>query len=151
VHADGHDISVQFHVATMRVRGMRYLVGLVGDITTRKDAEQRLSHLALHDALTQLPNRVLLLDRLEHALRASDRSGKPVGVIYVDLDGFKLINDTAGHLIGDELLIMAAGRLRDHVRPGDTVARIGGDEFVVVCSSYVKSLVGFGFWLPSVA
>jgi diguanylate cyclase (GGDEF)-like protein/PAS domain S-box-containing protein len=133
VHADGHDIWVQFHVATMRVWGMRYLVGLVEDITARKEAEQRLSHLALHDALTQLPNRVLLLDRLEHALRAGDRSGKPVGVLYVDLDGFKLINDTAGHLIGDELLIMAAGRLRDHIRPGDTVARIGGDEFVVVC------------------
>ena len=133
VHADGRDIWVQFHVATMRVRGMRYLVGLVEDITARKEAEERLSHLALHDALTQLPNRVLLLDRLEHALRASERSGKPVGVIYIDLDGFKSINDTAGHLIGDELLIMAAGRLRDHLRPGDTVARIGGDEFVVVC------------------
>jgi diguanylate cyclase (GGDEF)-like protein/PAS domain S-box-containing protein len=133
VHADGNDIWVQFNVSTMHVNGRSFLIGLVEDITTRKAAEERLNHLALHDALTQLPNRLLLLDRLGHALSASVRSGRPVAVLYLDLDGFKTINDMSGHLVGDELLVLVATRLRSSLRPGDTVARIGGDEFVMVC------------------
>lgn len=132
-HADGHDIWVQLNVSATRRDRPNSVVAVVQDITARKLAEDRLSHLALHDALTGLPNRRLLLDRLQHALDASQRSGRPAGVLYVDLDGFKAVNDQAGHLTGDAILQDVAQRLAENVRPGDTVARIGGDEFVVVC------------------
>jgi diguanylate cyclase (GGDEF)-like protein/PAS domain S-box-containing protein len=102
------------------------------DITQRKYAEKQLRHQALHDPLTDLPNRTLLLDRLEHALRRTLREGGPVSVLLVDLDDFKLINDSLGHAAGNTLLIEVAKRLRSCVRPGDTVARLFGDEFVVV-------------------
>jgi len=103
------------------------------DISARKSAEARLSHLALHDELTGLPNRALWRDRAEDALAAAVRSGRRVGVLYVDLDRFKTVNDEHGHEVGDLLLVSVAGRLLSAVRPNDTVARIGGDEFVVVC------------------
>ena len=114
----------------------RLVIGMIENITARKDAEQRLNHLALHDGLTGLPNRTLLLDRIEHELAASRRSGGHVAVFFLDLDGFKSVNDAAGHLAGDEVLQMVAQRLRNCVRPGDTVARLGGDEFVVVCPDF---------------
>jgi diguanylate cyclase (GGDEF)-like protein len=110
-----------------------YGICLVADITPRKLAEVELLHLGLHDPMTGLPNRSLLYDRLQHSLAASARSGHPVGVIYIDLDGFKRVNDSDGHAAGDELLGQVADRLRRAVRPGDTVGRIGGDEFAVLC------------------
>ena len=91
-----------------------------------------VSHRALHDPLTGLPNRTLLRDRLGHALLQARRSGSQVGVIYVDLDEFKQINDVHGHAIGDQVIVSAAQRLRAVLRPADTVARVGGDEFVIV-------------------
>jgi diguanylate cyclase (GGDEF)-like protein len=94
---------------------------------------QHLSGLALHDALTGLPNRVLLDDRLRHALSARTRRGGHVGVLFLDLDGFKAVNDGYGHAVGDEVLATVASRLRTGVRAGDTPARLSGDEFVVVC------------------
>jgi diguanylate cyclase (GGDEF)-like protein len=88
---------------------------------------------ALHDALTGLPNRVLLLERIQHALVSRRRSGKLVAVLFIDLDGFKKVNDNRGHQVGDELLVAVSSRLADIIRPGDTLARLSGDEFVIVC------------------
>ena len=102
------------------------------DITDRKRIEDALEHLALHDALTQLPNRLLLSDRLETALRRAERDGHSLGVLFLDLDGFKLVNDSLGHVTGDQLLMQVAQRLLQVTATADTVARFGGDEFVVV-------------------
>ncbi|MBA4177866.1 MAG: two-component system response regulator [Leptothrix sp. (in: Bacteria)] len=106
--------------------------GVVRDITERKRAEETISFQALHDQLTDLPNRRLFKDHLELALVQAERRGQLVGVMFIDLDRFKLVNDTYGHLQGDELLRAFATRLRSCVRAGDTVARQGGDEFTVL-------------------
>jgi diguanylate cyclase (GGDEF)-like protein/PAS domain S-box-containing protein len=103
------------------------------DITERKRTEEELVRLAFHDELTGLPNRALLLDRIGQALAVSRRSQEPVGVLFIDLDGFKVINDTIGHYAGDATLMAVAERLTGMVRPGDTLARLGSDEFVMLC------------------
>ena len=95
--------------------------------------EERMRHDAVHDPLTGLANRTLLRDRLEHALARSEREGGATGVLFVDLDNFKQVNDAYGHAMGDAVLVELGRRLRTAVRPADTVARLGGDEFVVVC------------------
>ena len=122
-------------------RERHHAATLLESTKARHDAElERLSGLALHDALTGLPNRVLLLDRLRHALSSQPRRGGRVGVLFLDLDGFKAVNDTYGHAVGDEVLATVAQRLRTHVRAGDTPARLAGDEFVVVCEGVDDSL-----------
>jgi diguanylate cyclase (GGDEF)-like protein/PAS domain S-box-containing protein len=103
------------------------------DVTERRELEEDLTHLALHDALTGLPNRGLLLDRLAIALADDEREGTHTAVLFLDLDDFKHVNDSFGHAAGDQLLITVSRRLQQAVRPGDTVSRIGGDEFVVCC------------------
>lgn len=111
------------------------LLGLIGigrDVTERKQAEAEIHHMAFYDALTQLPNRRLLMDRLHQALAISARNGYCGAVLFIDLDHFKTLNDTKGHGIGDLLLIEVATRLKSCLRDGDTVSRLGGDEFVVV-------------------
>jgi diguanylate cyclase (GGDEF)-like protein/PAS domain S-box-containing protein len=115
--------------------GPRVLLGQIEDITARRDAEQRLTELTLHDELTGLPNRRLLLERCDRAF-AHARSGRgtntTVAALFIDLDGFKQVNDRAGHDTGDQLLIAIAHDLQTALRPSDTVARVGGDEFVVL-------------------
>ena len=103
------------------------------DITDRKRLEEELSRQAVHDSLTGLPNRALLSDRLNQALAGAARRDAPVSVLFLDLDQFKTINDANGHLVGDELLVEVAARLGTAIRPSDTLARFGGDEFVFVC------------------
>ena len=111
--------------------------GTAQDITDQRLAEEALAHQALHDPLTGLPNRALLLDRLTHALTRLDRTGSSVGVLFMDIDRFKVINDSLGHPAGDRLLLAMAERLKVTLRSIDTLARFGGDEFVILCEDLV--------------
>ncbi len=107
-------------------------VALFSDITKLKEHQKQLEHIAHHDALTGLPNRVLLADRLNQAMSQAQRRGLKLAVAYLDLDGFKSVNDNHGHSIGDQLLLNLTARLKQALREGDTIARLGGDEFVAV-------------------
>jgi diguanylate cyclase (GGDEF)-like protein/PAS domain S-box-containing protein len=104
------------------------------DISSRKDLERQLEHHAFYDPLTDLPNRLLLYDRLKNALARAQRSGASVAIVFCDLDNFKQVNDTHGHTAGDEVLKILGTRLQEVIRPSDTLARFAGDEFVVVCA-----------------
>ena len=134
VRSDGAAISVSLSVSPIRKPGGQITgVALIArDIRERKHAEQQLAHLAWHDSLTGLPNRLLLADRLEDAITRARKSALMIGVIYIDLDGFKYVNDTLGHDAGDALLKQVAERLNTRVRPADTLARMGGDEFMLI-------------------
>jgi diguanylate cyclase (GGDEF)-like protein/PAS domain S-box-containing protein len=105
---------------------------VLADAIARRRADDSIRHRALHDPLTGLPNRALFVDRVEHGLEMSKRRGTPVAVYFIDLDHFKLINDSLGHQTGDEVLTAVAPRLRRHLRHGDTVSRFGGDEFAIL-------------------
>lgn len=120
VELDG--ASVAFHMR-----------GTVQDITEQRSAEDALAHQALHDPLTGLPNRTLLLDRLTQMLGQLERSDGSVGLLFIDIDRFKVVNDSLGHPAGDHMLLAMASRLRTTLRASDTLARFGGDEFVVLC------------------
>ena len=130
--ADGTEFPAEIGVNPLGADGSELLV-TVRDVTARKQTEEALLRHALHDSLTGLPNRVLLLDRLAMSLARATRRRARVGVLFLDLDRFKLFNDSRGHAAGDALLRGVAERLKLAIRPDDTVARFGGDEFVVVC------------------
>ncbi len=115
------------------------ILSFAEDITARVDAEEQLRQAAVHDALTGLPNRNSLAARLEHAILRVNRSGDRIALLFIDLDRFKKVNDTFGHLAGDEVLRQAAARIRACVREVDTVARLGGDEFVVLLETDVRA------------
>ncbi|RPE65067.1 diguanylate cyclase (GGDEF)-like protein [Tibeticola sediminis] len=117
-------------VYTARLRARE--VDLAREVAALRAAEQRLLHIGLHDALTDLPNRRLLMEHLQHALARADRGETSIALLFIDLDRFKEVNDTRGHEVGDELLRAVALRLLHHVRAGDLAARLGGDEFVLL-------------------
>ncbi len=141
-HADGGWRHVEV-VATNRLHDAAVggIVANARDVTERVEAANRLAHQAMHDSLTNLPNRALLLHRLSEALARAAASGQPCALLFVDLDRFKGINDSLGHAAGDRLLVAVAERFQRVIRPGDSVARLGGDEFVVLAESVTSPRV----------
>jgi diguanylate cyclase (GGDEF)-like protein/PAS domain S-box-containing protein len=129
---DGSRIPVEFEGRLMPLDGKVYRLSVVRDIRGRKASEARMDFLAHHDLLTGLPNRALLLERLEFILAAAHRRGTRVAVLFIDLDNFKVVNDSLGHAAGDALLKVVAGRIPGLLRQVDVVSRHGGDEFLVV-------------------
>lgn len=114
---------------------LTHVIGTMLDITERRVAESRLAHLAYHDSVSDLPNRALLEERFETALQRARPNRNLCGLIFIDIDGFKVVNDSLGHAHGDDLLRAIAARLKCHVRSEDTLARFGGDEFVILLDS----------------
>jgi diguanylate cyclase (GGDEF)-like protein/PAS domain S-box-containing protein len=135
VHADGHIVWASLSVSAVADADgtPSYMIGQVEDITERKAIGERLIHQAIHDPLTGLPNRSLFVDRLSAIMDRSSQRRDRVGVLFLDLDNFKVINDSLGHDAGDQLLVTIGHRLRGILRPTDTVARFGGDEFTILC------------------
>ncbi|MEQ6340773.1 MAG: EAL domain-containing protein [Gammaproteobacteria bacterium] len=129
---DGFIFPIDIAVSEMRVAGSRRFIGIVRDITERKEQMAALEYQALHDALTSLPNRTLLSDRLYQAILRAQREGVQLALVLTDLDRFKEINDTLGHQNGDLILQQVAQRLRNALRESDTIARLGGDEFAIL-------------------
>jgi diguanylate cyclase (GGDEF)-like protein/PAS domain S-box-containing protein len=134
LHKDGHigwieSMCVPIYDENNQVVGA---LGINRDISDRVNEAKRLEHLAYYDYLTQIPNRYLLFNRLEHLILQSERSKSIFALLYIDLDKFKVINDTKGHTFGDKVLREVADRLKKSIRNSDTVARIGGDEFIVL-------------------
>jgi diguanylate cyclase (GGDEF)-like protein/PAS domain S-box-containing protein len=130
---DGVSVRVQVRCSDLRAEStVGGLVLTLRDVTEQHQLEEELKHRAFHDALTGLPNRLLFQDRAARGLAATRRGGTVAGVLFVDLDDFKVVNDTMGHSVGDELLVAAAARLSSVVRDSDMAARLGGDEFAVL-------------------
>ena len=127
VRKNGEKFPMELSVSEMVLGGHRYFIGIARDITERKQAETKIAHLAHYDYLTDLPNRALLLDVLNHSVVLAKRNRNKTAVLFLDLDGFKRINDTLGHDAGDLLLKGVSARLKKSIRNSDTVARVGGD------------------------
>lgn len=136
---DGTLFPAEASVSKFHNAGQSVLVATLRDITAKRAAEQEMTWRAFHDHLTRLPNRALIRERLDNALRRSVRTRESVALLFIDLDHFKLINDTFGHEAGDRLLVRVANTLLDQVRAGDTVGRLGGDEFVVLCEQVERT------------
>jgi diguanylate cyclase (GGDEF)-like protein/PAS domain S-box-containing protein len=135
LRADGQEIWGRVHVTCIEGVGGASVLAAIEDITEARAAEAQLRHHALHDSLTGLPNRTLIFDRLNQALARARRSGESMGVIVVDVDHFKEVNDSYGHPVGDQLLTAIARSLEGVLRDSDSAGRLGGDEFVVVCEN----------------
>lgn len=140
LRADGTEFPAQTTLSRAGEGPDLIATAILRDVTAARESEARIRFLAHFDSLTQLPNRVLFRERLEVAIAESKRKGRPVGVVVLDLDRFKAVNDTRGHTAGDELLRAVAGRLSGVVRADDTVARLGGDEFGVVLADLSSEL-----------
>ncbi len=132
-HTDGSKLQVEIDCRDLRTdHTVAGLVLTVRDVTERRQLERELTHQAFHDSLTGLANRVLFRERVGHALARAQRNHALVGVLFIDLDDFKVVNDTLGHAVGDQLLIAVADRIAAVLRPHDTAARLGGDEFAAL-------------------
>ena len=132
---DGREFPAEIGLSPLTTEEGRFIISAIRDVTERKLAEaqiKKLNHVVQHDLLTELPNRMLLHDRLTQAIRMAERHRKKLAVLFVDLDGFKPVNDSLGHAIGDAVLQSIATRLRENLRHTDTVSRQGGDEFVIL-------------------
>jgi diguanylate cyclase (GGDEF)-like protein/PAS domain S-box-containing protein len=136
LHRDGHEFPIELTVAPIKIGDKYEFSAFIRDITKRKESEKIIWKQANFDALTNLPNRHMLHDRLEQEIKKAKRAGRPVALMFIDLDHFKEINDTLGHDMGDMLLIEAARRISDCVRATDIVARLGGDEFTVLLTEF---------------
>jgi len=135
---DGQTIPIELAVSEIKVGNSHFFTGMVRDISEEKKAQKEIEQLAHFDALTHLPNRRLFFDRLAQAITMAKRKHQSIVLMYLDLDGFKLINDTLGHHVGDLLLEEVAQRLRQSVRESDTLARLGGDEFTLLLADANK-------------
>jgi diguanylate cyclase (GGDEF)-like protein/PAS domain S-box-containing protein len=135
IHSDGRAVWVSVSSCCVRDADGQpsYMIGQIEDVTERRELRERLAHDAVHDLLTGVPNRALFMDRLEGALHRTRRGGQQVALFFLDLDRFKLINDSLGHEVGDRLLQTVADRLERALRATDTLARFGGDEFTALC------------------
>ncbi len=134
-HKDGSEFQIELNVNEMELSGSKHFVGLVRDITARKVAENKLTQLAMYDQLTGLPNRTNFFGTLSRSLAQAQRTNSCVALLFIDLDGFKAVNDALGHNMGDQVLMEAAQRLKNCIRESDISARIGGDEFTVILNN----------------
>lgn len=134
-HKDGRQIPLEVTFGEYHGKNKHFFTAIVRDVTVRRRADMMIRQLAHHDALTALPNRALLQDRIEQALAQARRNKEKVAVLFIDLDGFKHVNDSLGHGTGDQLLRMVSQRLQRCIREGDSVGRLGGDEFVICLSA----------------
>jgi diguanylate cyclase (GGDEF)-like protein/PAS domain S-box-containing protein len=146
IRPDGTSIDLLISTAPIALTGHEETGSLcmMSDVSGVRQAEEKLAHRALHDALTGLPNRTLLMDRIAHALSWQQRTTGMVAALFCDLDGFKEINDSFGHHVGDDVLKAVAVRVQAALRPTDTLARIGGDEFVALCEGIDDETAAFG-------
>ncbi|MFZ3088662.1 MAG: EAL domain-containing protein [Methylotenera sp.] len=135
MRSGGSEFPIELTLTALKEDGLSLVTGFIRDISEQKKARQEIENFAYYDVLTGLPNRRLLVDRFQHAVLISQRANTYCALIFIDMDNFKILNDTKGHDVGDQLLIEVAKRIQHTVRAGDTVARLSGDEFIVILES----------------